>query len=76
MTTLAHACAAAELVKQAVEEDNAQNYEKALTLYKQGLEWFTTHLKFEKNPHSRKAIQDKARSSSSSIHRAEGFAPN
>ena len=53
------AAPAAEIVKQAVEEDNAGHYPKALELYKQGLEWFTTHLKFEKNPHSRKAITDK-----------------
>jgi hypothetical protein len=51
---------AAELVKQAVEEDNAGNYQRALELYKQGLDWFQTHMKFEKNPHSRKAITEKA----------------
>lgn len=48
-------------MKQAVEADNAGEYARALELYKQGLEWFTTHLKFEKNPHSKKAITDKAR---------------
>lgn len=49
------------LVKEAVEEDNAGHYQRALELYKQALEWFQTHLKFEKNPHSRKAIMEKMR---------------
>lgn len=53
--------AAVALVKEAVEEDNAGHYQRALELYKQALEWFQTHLKFEKNPHSRKAIMEKVR---------------
>ena len=67
-------CFSAELVKQAVEEDNAGNYQRALELYKQGLDWFQTHLKFEKNPHSRKAIMEKASSLLSGCRRGASTA--
>lgn len=52
---------AIELVKQAVEQDNAQNYEEALRLYKASLEHFSLHLKYEKNPSAKKTITAKAR---------------
>ncbi len=52
---------AVELVKQAVEQDNAQNYEEALRLYKASLEHFSLHLKYEKNPSAKKTITAKAR---------------
>ncbi|XP_011046276.1 PREDICTED: vacuolar protein sorting-associated protein 4B-like isoform X2 [Populus euphratica] len=50
---------AIEYVKQAVQEDNAGNYSKAFPLYKNALEYFRTHLKYEKNPKIREAITQK-----------------
>ncbi len=52
---------AIEIVKEAVTEDNAGNYESALRLYKSSLEYFSTHLKYEKNPSAKKAITAKVR---------------
>lgn len=40
-------------------EDNAGNYAKALDLYKTALDYFSTHLKYEKNPKAREAITAK-----------------
>ena len=40
-------------------EDNAQNYQKALENYMHALEYFSTHLKYEKNPRSKEAITSK-----------------
>jgi vacuolar protein-sorting-associated protein 4 len=48
-----------ELAKEAVEEDNKQNWQQALDLYKRALEYFTTHLKYDKNPKSRQMITAK-----------------
>lgn len=50
---------AIEYVKEAVQEDQNNNYDKAFELYKIALEYFSTHLKYEKNPRSRAAIQEK-----------------
>ncbi|OIW03886.1 hypothetical protein TanjilG_30162 [Lupinus angustifolius] len=50
---------AIEYVKQAVEEDNAGNYAKAFPLYMNALEYFRTHLKYEKNFKIREAIMVK-----------------
>jgi len=50
---------AIEYVKQAVQEDNAGNYAKAFPLYMNALEYFKTHLKYEKNPKIREAISQK-----------------
>ncbi|KAG7653528.1 P-loop containing nucleoside triphosphate hydrolase [Arabidopsis suecica] len=50
---------AIEYVKQAVQEDNAGNYNKAFPLYMNALEYFKTHLKYEKNPNIRDIISDK-----------------
>jgi hypothetical protein len=52
---------AIEIVKEAVAEDNAGNYENALRKYKAALEYFSTHLKYDKNPASKKAITAKVR---------------
>ncbi|KAK2076201.1 Protein SUPPRESSOR OF K(+) TRANSPORT GROWTH DEFT 1 [Prototheca wickerhamii] len=52
---------AIELVKQAATEDNAGNYQKAFQLYMAALDYFTTHLKYEKNPSAKKAITAKVR---------------
>ncbi|KAL4858781.1 Protein SUPPRESSOR OF K(+) TRANSPORT GROWTH DEFECT 1 [Chlorella vulgaris] len=48
-----------ELAKEAVEEDKKQNWQAALDLYKRSLEYFTTHLKYDKNPKSRQMITNK-----------------
>ena len=53
--------ARAEYVKEAVQEDNAGNYQKAFDLYKIALEYFSTHLKYEKNPRAKEAITAKVR---------------
>uniref|UniRef100_A0A9I9DNY8 Protein SUPPRESSOR OF K(+) TRANSPORT GROWTH DEFECT 1 n=1 Tax=Cucumis melo TaxID=3656 RepID=A0A9I9DNY8_CUCME len=50
---------AIEYVKQAVHEDNAGNYAKAFSLYMNALEYFKTHLKYEKNPKIKEAITQK-----------------
>ena len=50
---------AIEYVKQAVQEDDARNYSKAFTLYMNALEYFKTHLKYEKNPKIKEAITQK-----------------
>ncbi|KAF5823247.1 putative vesicle-fusing ATPase [Helianthus annuus] len=50
---------AIEYVKQAAHEDNAGNYPKAFPLYMNALEYFKTHLKYEKNPKIREAITQK-----------------
>ncbi|KAI8473497.1 MAG: AAA-ATPase of VPS4/SKD1 family [Monoraphidium minutum] len=52
---------AIELVKQAVVEDEAGNLEKALQLYKGALDYFATHLKYEKNERSKEAITAKVK---------------
>ena len=52
---------AIELVKEAVAEDNTHNYEKALQLYLPALDYFSEHLKYEKNPASKARITEKAR---------------
>ncbi|KAL3752339.1 hypothetical protein ACJRO7_013056 [Eucalyptus globulus] len=50
---------AIEYARQAVQEDNAGNYAKAFALYMNALEYFKTHLKYEKNPKIREAITQK-----------------
>lgn len=45
-----------EFAKQAVQEDNAGNYAKAFSLYMNALEYFKTHLKYEKNPKVKESI--------------------
>ncbi|KAA6429996.1 MAG: vacuolar sorting-associated 4-like [Trebouxia sp. A1-2] len=47
---------AIEYVKEAVNEDKNENYERAFELYMTALEYFKTHLKYEKNPRSKEAI--------------------
>ena len=48
-------------ITEAIKEDDAGNYDKAVTLYTKGLDCFQTHLKYDKNAASRKAITDKVR---------------
>ncbi|GMN66101.1 hypothetical protein TIFTF001_035185 [Ficus carica] len=50
---------ATEYVKQAVQEDEAGNYSKAFRLYMNALEYFKTHLKYEKNPKIKETITQK-----------------
>ncbi|EAY72476.1 hypothetical protein OsI_00332 [Oryza sativa Indica Group] len=50
---------AIEYVKQAVQEDNGGNYVKAFPLYMNALEYFKTHLKYEKDPKIKDAIAAK-----------------
>lgn len=49
-----------DFAKQAVAEDEAGNYEKALQLYLASLEYFKTYLKYEKNQKAKEAITAKA----------------
>ncbi|XP_048231961.1 protein SUPPRESSOR OF K(+) TRANSPORT GROWTH DEFECT 1 isoform X2 [Ricinus communis] len=50
----------AEYARQAVKEDDAGNYVKAFQLYMNALEYFHTHLKYEKNPQVKKTIRQKS----------------
>ena len=50
---------AIEYVKQAVQKDDVGNYSKAFPLYMNALEYFRTHLKFEKNQKIKEAITQK-----------------
>uniref|UniRef100_A0A0D9Y320 Vesicle-fusing ATPase n=1 Tax=Oryza glumipatula TaxID=40148 RepID=A0A0D9Y320_9ORYZ len=45
--------------EQAVQEDNGGNYVKAFPLYMNALEYFKTHLKYEKDPKIKDAIAAK-----------------
>ena len=51
---------AIEVVKKAIEQDTAGEYEKAYNLYYQSLELFMLALKWEKNENSKKMIRGKA----------------
>lgn len=48
-----------EIVRAAVDADNADELEKALSLYRQGLGWFMTGLKYMRNEASKAAIREK-----------------
>lgn len=50
---------AVNTVKQAIEADNAGEYEKAFGLYKQSLEVFVLAIKYEKNAKSKDLIRQK-----------------
>ncbi|CAD7704373.1 unnamed protein product [Ostreobium quekettii] len=50
---------AIEFAKVAVQEDEAGNFEKAINHYLNALDYFKTHLKYEKNESSRQAITAK-----------------
>ena len=51
---------AIDVVKKAIENDTAGEYEKAYNLYYQSLELFMLALKWEKNENSKKMIRGKA----------------
>ena len=50
---------AIEIVSKAIEADNAGEYEKALSLYRDSLSRFTMGLKYEKNDARRKLVIDR-----------------
>lgn len=50
---------ATEIVKQAIEADNAQDYDKALPLYRRALEYYMTGIKYETNAVAKKTIMDR-----------------
>lgn len=50
---------AIELVKEAVADDNAGKYEDAFKKYMGSLEYFSAHLKYEKNPAQKQSITAK-----------------
>lgn len=50
---------AIEYVRHPVQEGNSGNYAKAFPLYMNSLEYFRTHLKYEKNPKIKEAITQK-----------------
>ena len=49
------------IIKEAVTKDNAGEFELALSLYKQGIEYLLTGRKYEKNERIKAAIGDKVR---------------
>ena len=51
-----------EIIKQAVVCDNADELDQALSLYRQGLGYFMTGLKYVKNDNAKKAIREKMNS--------------
>jgi len=50
---------AIEYVRQAVQHDNARNYAKAFPLYMNSLEYFKTHMRYEKNTNIKEEITQK-----------------
>eukprot|EP01084_Bolivina_argentea_P178642 308753_1 len=49
----------ADIIKQAVQKDNAQDYDAALSLYSEGIEYLMTGLKYEKNEKVSITIKEK-----------------
>ncbi|PIA13000.1 vacuolar protein sorting factor [Coemansia reversa NRRL 1564] len=50
---------AIEIIKNAIAEDTAGNYEEAYNQYKNGIEWFMTAIKYEKNEKHRENLRRK-----------------
>ncbi|KAJ2804973.1 Vacuolar protein sorting-associated protein 4 [Coemansia helicoidea] len=50
---------AIEIIKKAIAEDTAGNYEEAYGHYKNGIEWFLTAIKYEKNDKQREKLRQK-----------------
>ena len=48
-----------EIIKSAVQKDNAEEYEAPLNLYTQGIQYLMTGLKYEKNQKVVGAIKEK-----------------
>ena len=51
--------AATDLVNNAIEADNNQQYAEALTLYQRAVVHFLVYLKYEKNPSTKKLVQER-----------------
>ena len=56
---LHHALDSAEYVKLAVAADQEGNFPAAFENYKIALDYFSTHLKYEKNPRAKETITQK-----------------
>ncbi len=50
---------AVDIMSQAIQFDNQGEYDKALPLYRRGLEYFMTGLKYEKNPAAKERVMEK-----------------
>ena len=50
---------AVEIVRQAIEADNAQDYNKAVALYNHAIEYFIKAIKYEQNPTTKKILKEK-----------------
>ncbi|KAJ2715827.1 Vacuolar protein sorting-associated protein 4, partial [Coemansia spiralis] len=50
---------AIDIIKKAIAEDTAGNYEEAYGHYKNGIEWFLTAIKYEKNDRQREKLRQK-----------------
>ncbi len=50
---------AVEIVRQAIEADNAQDYNKAVSLYNHAIEYFIKAIKYEQNPTTKKILKEK-----------------
>ncbi|KAJ2260431.1 Vacuolar protein sorting-associated protein 4, partial [Coemansia sp. RSA 371] len=48
---------AIEIIKQAIAEDTAGNYEQAYTHYKNAIEYFFVAIKYDKNERQRESIR-------------------
>merc|ERR1719461_1902126 len=48
-----------EIIKDAVQKDNNEEYEDALKSYQQGIQYLITGLKYEKNNRAKEAIKEK-----------------
>lgn len=49
-----------EILRQAIQKDNQEQYESALSLYSQGIQYLMTGLKYEKNQKVIEAIKKQA----------------
>ncbi|KAJ2089096.1 Vacuolar protein sorting-associated protein 4 [Coemansia sp. RSA 986] len=48
---------AIDIIKKAISEDTAGNYEEAYKLYINGIEWFFTAIKYEKNEKTKQSVR-------------------
>ncbi|KAJ2494733.1 Vacuolar protein sorting-associated protein 4, partial [Coemansia sp. RSA 2049] len=48
---------AIDIIKKAISEDTAGNYEEAYKLYINGIEWFFTAIKYEKNERTKQSVR-------------------
>ena len=50
-----------DLAKEATEEDNKKNYDAALRLYEQAIQYLITGIKYEKNKRTQELIEAKCK---------------